>query len=52
MKRNKLNASEAFAKDIQGLMSMYYRKTLSENIKRAIQRKKELKEQLQATKSK
>jgi hypothetical protein len=52
MKTNKLSASETFAKDIQGLMSMYYRKTLSENIKRGIQRKKELKEQLLATKSK
>lgn len=52
MKTSKLSASEAFARDIQGLMAMYYSKMLSESIKRGIQRKKELKEQLQATKSK
>lgn len=52
MKTNKLSASETFAKDIQELMSMYYSKMLSESIKRGIQRKKELKEQLLATKSK
>ncbi len=52
MKTNKLSASETFARDIQGLMAMYYSKILSESIKRGIQRKKEPKEQLLATKSK
>lgn len=52
MKTNELSASKTFTKDIQGLMSIYYGKMLSESIKRGIRRKKELKEQLLATKSK
>ena len=51
MKTNKLSASEAFAKDIQGLMARHYREMLSEHRKRGTARKKE-QEKLLLNKSK